>query len=140
MRYILFFLIFLLFVPSWANDTEDFSQLITHGPRQEAKVALTFDGCYNTVSEYDEQIVEILNSTQTKATFFLSGRWAEPTRTGRKAIAENPLFEIAGHGFYHPHFVTVSAERIEKEFTKMKAALKKITAKTLILPATLRRV
>ena len=49
--------------------------IYTHGRRDQAKVALTFDDGPNPPRT--DQILEILASHNARATFFVIGKWAE---------------------------------------------------------------
>ncbi len=86
------------------------SQVIFHGPRDKNKIALTFDAemtdgmkanllAGRVQSSYDKRIVDILNQTQTKATFFLTGMWIELYPTETRALSDNPLFELGSHSY-----------------------------------------
>jgi peptidoglycan-N-acetylglucosamine deacetylase len=90
-------------------------QVIFHGSRDEKEIALTFDADMtpgmkkllddNVVpSFYDKRITDYLTKTHTKATLFLSGMWIEQYPDETKALAENPLFELANHSYSHPSF------------------------------------
>ncbi|GEM86477.1 polysaccharide deacetylase family protein [Meiothermus granaticius] len=89
--------------------------VITHGPRTAARIALTFDADMTPgmrenlrsgrVKAYnDPRIYAILEREGVKATFFLSGMWIEEYPTQTKALAQNPLFELANHSYSHPGF------------------------------------
>lgn len=90
-------------------------QIIFSGPNDTKKIALTFDA--NMTPEmkkdletglvydwYDPAITDILNLTQTKATFFLTGMWIETYLEETKEFAVNPLFELANHSYSNPSF------------------------------------
>jgi peptidoglycan/xylan/chitin deacetylase (PgdA/CDA1 family) len=89
--------------------------VILHGPRDEKTIALTFDADMTPfmkaavenkfVSEsFDRRIVSILEKTQTKATFFLTGMWVEMYRSDVEKLAQNPLFAFGNHSYSHPSF------------------------------------
>jgi peptidoglycan/xylan/chitin deacetylase (PgdA/CDA1 family) len=99
--------------------------LVHRGSKTVHAVALTFDVCYNNPTDFDESVVSTLEKTQTAATFFVSGRWAELQPKNFKRLASNPRFEIEGHGYYHPHMDQVTDERLEREMTRMQNAFKK---------------
>lgn len=89
--------------------------IVEHGPRDKKIIALTFDADMTTSmlkklqnkevkSLYDERIIEILNSTSTPATIFITGLWAKTYPEETKSISENALFEIANHSLTHGSF------------------------------------
>lgn len=85
-------------------------EVILHGPRDKRKIALTFDAEMTDLmkanlqsgkvkSSYDRRIVEILNKTNTKATFFLTGMWIELYPEVTKELSQDPLFELGSHSY-----------------------------------------
>lgn len=67
-----------------------------------AGIALTFDACGGPHgSDYDEALVATLIHTGTPATLFLNSRWIEANPATTRALAANPLFELANHGTRH---------------------------------------
>lgn len=89
--------------------------VIQHGPRNTKMVALTFDadmtpGMLQNLksgrvsSYYNGAVVDALKQSQTPATFFLTGMWAEQYPQQARALAQNSLFEIANHSYDHPGF------------------------------------
>jgi len=89
--------------------------IITHGTRGQHRIALTFDADMTPgmeqllksgrVKSYDNTgIYALLNQTQTKATFFLSGLWIETYPQETWHLAQNPLFELENHSYSHPGF------------------------------------
>lgn len=84
--------------------------VIFHGPRDKNKIALTFDAemtdgmkadlvTGRVKSSYDRRIVDILEKTETKATFFLTGMWIELYPNITKDLSNNPLFELGSHSY-----------------------------------------
>lgn len=97
--------------PSRSTD----GQMIFNGPRDRPRVALTFDSNMTPFmlrelesgkveKFYNQSVVETLAATNTKATFFLAGLWVERYPDESRAIASNPLFEIASHSYSHRSF------------------------------------
>jgi peptidoglycan-N-acetylglucosamine deacetylase len=119
--------------------------IIHHGERDARKVALTFDADMTPmmVSDirsgfvagyYDEELVNILSETKTKATLFLSGLWIEQYPDAAKKLSQNLLFELANHTYSHPGFSgecygLTPANSIDKknEVLKTQELLKRIT-------------
>lgn len=88
---------------------------INHGLRTAPRIALTFDADMTPgmrqmlrsgrVKSYNNtHIYAILAREHVKATFFLSGMWIEQYPEQTKALARNPLFELANHSYSHPGF------------------------------------
>lgn len=86
------------------------ANVIFHGPRDKKKVSLTFDAemtdfmraqyvSGKVKSSYDARIVDVLNQTHTKATFFLTGMWIELYPQVTKELSRNPLFELGSHSY-----------------------------------------
>lgn len=91
-------------------------QIMIRGPENKKEIAITFDGDMTPamkqflesgqVQTYnDTRITQILNDTQTKATFFLTGMWIELYTQATKDMAQNPLFELENHSYSHPSFI-----------------------------------
>lgn len=89
--------------------------IVTHGPRNLKQVALTFDADMTPgmeaelrrrqVKTFDnEAVVQVLTSTHTPATFFLTGMWSQVYPQSARALARNPLFEVEDHSYDHPGF------------------------------------
>ena len=53
--------------------------------------------------ELDDRIVERLVAAGAKATFFVSGRWAEAVPDGVRRLAQEPSSEIGNHSHRHRH-------------------------------------
>jgi len=79
------------------------------------EVALTFDADMTPgmegelrsgkVRSFDnEAVVRVLEQTNTPATFFLTGMWAQVYPASALALAQHPGFEIEDHSYDHPGF------------------------------------
>jgi len=98
--------------PFQPSAPEVISRLEASGRR----VALTFDACSTLDrSFYDDRVTRALIQTNTPATLFISGRWAETHLRQMRVLAQNPLFEIANHSYTHPHMTEVPPERQREE-------------------------
>lgn len=94
------------------------------------RVALTFDACSTLDrSFYDERVMTVLRETKTPATLFISGRWAESHQEIVRALAADPLFEIANHSYIHPHMTEMPLERQEHELLWTQQILFTLTGK-----------
>jgi len=105
---------------------------ISHGPRDTPRIALTFDACPAHDMKVDWGILNALIATQTKATLFLSGLWMEKFPDDVKRIAAMPQFELALHGYSHPHMTSLTEESIRENLRKAQEVLKKLTGLTAI--------
>jgi len=107
-------------------------EVVTHGPRNEKRIALTFDACSTRdVSQYDELVTRTLIATHTPATIFLGGRWAVEEAAHVKELAANPLFELGNHSYTHPHMAAIVDEvRIRRELQRTQAEIYRLTGKT----------
>lgn len=88
-----------------------FGGIVTHAETAQPVVALTFD---DGPTEKTEEILQILQAENVKATFFLTGAdmMAHPEQT--KAIIEAG-HEIGNHSYSHPRMVFKSYGFIKKE-------------------------
>lgn len=86
------------------------AHVIFHGPRNKKRIALTFDAemtdamkaalvSGKTKSSYDQKIIETLDQTQTRATFFLTGLWIELYPDVTKQLSKDSLFELGSHSY-----------------------------------------
>lgn len=89
---------------------EQTANVVFHGSRDQKKIALTFDAEMTesmrasyvagiVKSSYDKRIVDTLISTNTKATFFLTGMWIELYPDVTSQLSQNPLFELGSHSY-----------------------------------------
>lgn len=103
--------------PTSATPTPSQAQVISAGPRDLPRVALTFDADMTASMKqkldqeqveawYDPKLIEILNQHQVPATFFLTGMWAETYPELTKKIFSNDLFEIGNHSYQTKAFNT----------------------------------
>lgn len=81
----------------------------------EKKVAFTFDASWG--AERTGQILDIMRENEVKATFFLTGTWAEKYPEWVKEIVAEG-HEVGNHTYSHPHMSQLSYQQIEKELKK----------------------
>lgn len=106
-------------------------QVIYNGPRNEKRIAITFDACsFVHTSKVDRKLVQILINKHVPATLFLGGKWVEDQPQEAKYLASIPFFEIANHSFHHPHLTRMSASSIRRELERAQEVIKKVTGKT----------
>ncbi len=73
--------------------------MVRHGNR---RVALTFDACGGSRgSGYDKAVITALRKRHVPATLFLTSRWIEAHPHLAADLADDPLFELANHGWRH---------------------------------------
>lgn len=71
--------------------------VITHGPRDNRIVALTFDAGIqsgNVKPNYNQEVINTLKKAKVPATLFVTAELAQKNQTATQALAKNPLFEI----------------------------------------------
>jgi len=90
------------------------SELVRGSPN-ERKIALTFDA--GSSRDPAPAILETLRSEGVRATFFLTGRWAEKNPDLVRAIARDGHL-IGNHSYSHPDFRRLSATEIAEEIEK----------------------
>lgn len=99
--------------PQKSFPTSD--RVVFNGPRDKKQVALTFDADMTpemmsnlnngfVKSYYDQDLINFLISSKTKATLFLSGMWIQKYYNESQELDANPLFELANHSYSHPGF------------------------------------
>lgn len=88
-------------------------QNIVRGNEERPEVALTFD-CGPWVNRpYIEQILDVLEQSQTRVTFFVTGEFIRKNPDIFERIAAS--HEIANHSWYHPDFTKLSSEEQAQE-------------------------
>lgn len=96
---------------------------IAHGPRNVAKIALTFHGA--GAPDFADPLLKLFKSTGTKVSIFAVGTWliAEPLIAGR-IISEG--HDLGNHTMTHTQMKTISAKRVDSEISKCAAELTKL--------------
>lgn len=90
--------------------------VLTAGPRECARVALTFDLCpASRAPGFDAALMRWLVDHQVPATFFASGRWIARHPGPLAELAAVPFFELGTHGARHLHLPALDeqAQRAE---------------------------
>lgn len=100
---------------------------ITRGNQQRKNMAITFD-C-GAGSKPTPQIIYTLEKNQIKASFFITGKWAEENPGLVKNIAsnENP---IGNHTYSHPHLKEYSDLGIAKELEQTEDIILQLTGQS----------
>lgn len=96
---------------------------ITHGPRDVAKVALTFHGAGSP--DFADPLLKLFKSTNTAVSIFAVGTWlvSEPSIASR-ILAEG--HDLGNHTMTHTQMKTISAKRVDAEISQCAAELKKL--------------
>lgn len=105
-------------IPIYRVDTDD------------KKIAITFDVAWGT--ENIDDIVEILEKHNIKATFFLVGSWIDDNKEIVKMLNEKG-YEIGNHSNTHPNMNNLSDEEIMNEIEITSEKISNITGKETIL-------
>ena len=102
-------------------------EVIAHGPRNEKRIALTFDACSTRLpSHYDERVTKVLVDTKTPATIFLGGKWMEEEPEHTRYLASLSQFELGNHTYVHPHLTKESIPKIRGELRKTQEVMFKL--------------
>jgi peptidoglycan/xylan/chitin deacetylase (PgdA/CDA1 family) len=105
--------------------------LITHGPRQRAQVALTFDVCQTPgrPSGYDRALIDLLRREQVPATFFVGGDWLRTHPAEGQELAGVEFFELGNHSWSHPDLRRSDAATIDREIAQTESALAQLSGR-----------
>jgi peptidoglycan-N-acetylglucosamine deacetylase len=98
----------------------------------EKVIALTINVDWG--EEYLPGILEALERKQSKATFFVTGRWAKKNPELLKEIA-NRGHEIGNHGYSHPHPDRISIAANEEELAKTEKIVQGLTGIKMVFYA-----
>ncbi len=96
----------------------------------EKKIAITFDAAWT--NQDTQQLIEILNKHNAKATFFIVGDWAEKFPESVKAFYDSG-HTIANHSDTHKAFSKCSREEIKTEIENCNKKLETITGEKITL-------
>lgn len=99
----------------------------------ENKIALTFDVAWGNSDT--QQIIDILNELNVKATFFITGEWASKYPDDVRAYFDND-HEIGNHSYSHPYPTQISINDLISDTKKCENEIKKITGVTPALYRT----
>ena len=116
---------FSLYVYAWSIPTlQLFSPAVLRGPRNENRIALTFDD--GPCAGYTEQILDLLRARSVKATFFVCGRNVERSpETLRRIHSEGHT--IGNHTYSHPFPFFRSRAFFARQIDLTQAAIERVT-------------
>ena len=100
--------------------------------RSDKVVSLTFDAAWG--NEDTQQLIDILNSYNVKATFFIVGEWVDKDPESVMQLHEAGM-EVMNHSDTHAHFAKLSGDQIVAEIN---ACSDKIEALTGVRPTLFR--
>lgn len=101
------------------------------GSRTEKRIALTFDACATRApSKVDRGVIDVLVETQTRATFFLGGKWMTDHPSETRLLASLSQFELGNHSYLHPHMPMLDGTGIAKELRRTQEILRSLTGRT----------
>ena len=92
--------------------------------RNDNKIAVTFDCAWN--DDDIDQIISTLEKYNCKATFFVTGKWAEDYSASLNKLYRSG-FEIGIHSYNHDDYTKMSADEIVKDMEKCDNAVMRAT-------------
>ena len=92
--------------------------------RDNKAVSLTFDAAWG--NEDTQQLIDILQKYNVRATFFLVGQWVDKYPESVKALADAGM-EIGNHSNEHPHMAKLSEKQIRDEVTSCNEKINSVT-------------
>ncbi|MCM3690504.1 polysaccharide deacetylase family protein [Neobacillus niacini] len=106
--------------------TTEPSVIITNGSLQQKEIALTFDAGSDAIGI---AILDVLKKHNVKATFFLTGSWADkfPNYAKRMAVEGH---DIGNHTYSHPDAVNTNTNLFVQDIIKAEEAIKRATGVT----------
>lgn len=94
------------------------------------QVAVTFDAAWGT--DKTMAILKALDDAGVKATFFVTGMWAEKNADMLREIASRG-HEIGSHGYTHKDLTTLPESEVLAELKKTDDAIERITGKRPVI-------
>lgn len=121
-----------LFLTNFINHktTPTIVDPIYQGKTDQLGVALTINVDWG--EDIIPQMLEVLDAKEVKATFYITGRFANKFPEIVKSISERE-HEIGNHGYSHPHPDKLSVEKNLEEIRKTHEILTEITQKDIFL-------
>lgn len=101
---------------------------IYQGNSEKKMIALTVNVAWG--NEYLITILNALEKTNSRATFFLEGKWTENNPVLAKEIVKRG-FEVGNHSYSHPDMATLSFGKNLEQLIKTNDAIKKATGQSV---------
>jgi len=106
--------------PPAARSVKNMPLYVSNGPAKNKWIALTFDAdmypfmyaARSGTPEVDTRIIDLLEKTNTPATFFLNGLWAKAYPDIVKRLAKNPDFQLGNHSWDHADWTSTCADSL----------------------------
>lgn len=92
----------------------------------EKVISISFDAAWG--NEDTQQLIDILNKYQVKATFFVVGGWVDNFPESVKALSDAG-HEVMNHSDSHPHMTQISKEKMKEEVEACNEKIEKVTGK-----------
>lgn len=105
------------------------SQLVWQGPADRHAVALTFDA--GSDRGYAEQILDLLRAGEIRATFGMTGRWAESNPDLLRRMVEEG-HTLMNHTYDHPHMETLSTRQRLMQLRRTESIVAGATGATML--------
>lgn len=131
--FVVILLVFLIgFVPSMAVtiSSNDSYSAIYRGNSSKNGVSLMFNVYENT--EIVENILDVLNDNNAKATFFVGGCWADDNQNTLKRIISDG-HELANHGYFHKDHKKLSYDENVREILDCDKIVTALTGYKMVL-------
>jgi polysaccharide deacetylase family sporulation protein PdaB len=90
------------------------------------QVAITLDAAWG--SDKTRDILNILDKYHIKATFFVTGMWADANPDALREISDRGE-EVGSHSYTHKDFATLGDDDIVKELDRAAEAIQRVTGK-----------
>lgn len=94
---------------------------------EQKTVAISFDAAWG--ADKTLKILEILETYDVRANFFVVGFWAEKYQTELKTLAQSGRVEVGTHSNTHPHMPKLSKSQMELELTTSCNIIESVTGK-----------
>ncbi|NWQ41656.1 polysaccharide deacetylase family protein [Bacillus sp. EB106-08-02-XG196] len=106
--------------------TTEPSVIISNGSLQQKEIALTFDAGSDAIGI---AILDVLKKHNVKATFFLTGSWADKFPSYAKRMAAEG-HDIGNHTYSHPDAANTNSNIFVQDIIKAEEAIKRATGVT----------
>ncbi|MBU4193476.1 MAG: polysaccharide deacetylase family protein [Actinobacteria bacterium] len=97
---------------------------VSRGSTSANRIALTFDG--GSGAEHTPAILETLEAAGVKATFFITGQFAESFPEMVRRMADDG-HEFGNHSYNHPRFTGISAAEAHSQISRTEAKVVELT-------------
>ena len=112
-------------LPAYVTASAPQRQLPVYCVQRDYKVcSLTFDAAWG--NEDTQELIDILDQYNVKATFFVVGDWVEKYPESVKALSDAG-HEVMSHSNHHDHFNTLSAQEIIDDLNACNDKIEAIT-------------